>query len=252
MYRGFAEIYDRLTHDICYEKWADYLESAFLKFGKKPRLVLELACGTGSLTVELAKRGYDMIGLDLSCDMLSKAMEKSLRHGLDILFINQDMRDFELYGTVDAVICMLDSINYITEMSDLERVFRQVRLYLNPGGLFIFDVNSEYKLSKVLAGNTFYEIDDDVAWIWNNTYDPSSRLCTFDLTFFRKTRGDLYERFDETHKERAYTHEEIADALAGAGLKLLGRYGCLSFEAPSPTEERIFYVAEKEPGCQKA
>jgi Methyltransferase domain. len=247
MYRRFAEVYDRLTQDIRYDKWADYLESAFLKFGKKPGLVLELACGTGSLTVELAKRGYDMIGLDLSCDMLSQAKEKSLKHGLDILFINQDMRSFELYGTVDAVICMLDSINYITEKSDLERVFSLIHMYLNPGGIFIFDINSEYKLSRILAGNTFYEISEDVAWIWNNTYDPSTRLCTFDLTFFTKTRGNLYARFDETHVERAYTDEEIRDALAGAKLKLAGRFGCLNFDPPSPGEERIFYIALKEP-----
>lgn len=155
MYQGFAEVYDRLTQDIEYEKWADFLESAFLKFGDKPRLVLELGCGTGSLAIEMAKRGYDMIGLDLSVDMLSRAAEKSRDQGVDILFINQDMRDFELYGTVDAVICMLDSINYITDKTDLDRVFQLVHMYLNPGGLFIFDINSEYKLSHILGRISF-------------------------------------------------------------------------------------------------
>lgn len=249
MYQGFAEVYDRLTQDIAYEKWADFLESAFLKFGEKPRLVLELACGTGSLAIEMAKRGYDLIGLDLSVDMLSKAMEKSREQGLDILFINQDMRDFELYGTVDAVVCMLDSINYITDKAELERVFRLVHLYLNPGGLFIFDVNSEYKLSHLLAGNVFYELADDISWIWHNTYDPANKLCTFELTFFVKTRGDLYRRFEETHVERAYSDDEITCALSRANLELLGRFGGLDFSPPAHESERVFYVARKESPC---
>lgn len=246
MYQGFAEVYDRLTQDIEYEKWADFLESAFLKFGEKPRLVLELGCGTGSLAIEMAKRGYDMIGLDLSADMLSRAMEKSRSQGLDILFINQDMRSFELYGTVDAVICMLDSINYVTEKPDLDRVFQLVNLYLNPGGLFIFDVNSDYKLSRILGENVFYELDDDISWIWQNTYDPSSKLCTFELTFFVRTQSGLYRRFDETHIERAYADEEITDALSRSRLELLGRFGGLGFSPPGPREERIFYIARKE------
>jgi len=156
------------------------------------------------------------------------------------------MRRFELYGTVDAIICMLDSINYITEKADLGRVFRQVRTYLEPGGLFIFDINSEYKLSSLLGENTFFEVDDDISWIWHNTYDPSGRLCVFELTFFRKTHNGLYERFDETHAERAWTDEEITEALRLADLTLLGRFGNLSFDPPSPDEERIFYIARKD------
>lgn len=246
MYQDFAEVYDRLTQDIGYEKWADFLESAFLKFGEKPKLVLELGCGTGSLAIEMAKRGYDMIGLDLSVDMLSKAMEKSRDQGLDILFVNQNMRNFELYGTVDAVICMLDSINYITDKPDLKRVFELVHLYLNPGGLFIFDINSEYKLSQLLGQNVFYELADDICWIWHNTYDPSDRLATFELTFFARTQNGLYRRFEETHVERAYSDAEITEALGKANLALAGRFGDLSFNPPAPEEERIFYVARKE------
>ena len=193
-----------------------------------------------------------MIGLDISCDMLSRAKEKSLGYGLDILFINQDMRSLELYGTVDAVVCMLDSINYITEKSDLERVFRLVSMYLNPDGLFIFDINSEYKLSCFLAENTFFELDDAISWIWHNTYDPSSKLCVFELTFFRKTHNGLYARFDETHIERAWSDEEITYALNRADMKLLGRFGHLSFDPPSSNEERIFYVARKESPYKQA
>ena len=246
MYKGFAEVYDRLTSDIEYAKWADYLESAFLKFGRKPSLVLDLGCGTGNITLELARRGYDMIGVDLSCDMLSKAWEKSRESGLNILFLNQDMCSFELYGTVDAVVCMLDSINYITGGEDLIRVFKGVKNYLNPGGIFIFDVNSEYKLSSLMPDATYYELNDDISWIWHNTYDIDKRLCTFDLTFFAQNRDNLYERFDEKHVEKAYSQEEIKEALCRAGLRFLGEFGNLGFDPPSKDEQRLFYIARKE------
>ena len=246
MYKEFADVYDRLTRDIGYAKWADYLESAFLKFGEKPSLVLDLGCGTGNITLELARRGYDMIGVDLSCDMLSKAWEKARNNDLDILLLNQDMHSFELYGTVDSVVCMLDSINYITDDEGLTRIFKGVRNYLNPGGLFIFDINSEYKLSRVLPDSTYYELDDDISWIWHNTYDTDTRLCTFDLTVFSKSRDNLYERFDETHVERAYSDEEIKAALCRAGLQFLGGFGNLTFDPPVNDEQRIFYIARKE------
>lgn len=245
MYARFAEIYDRLTHDIPYIKWADYLQSAFLKFDRDPHLVLELGCGTGSMAIELAQRGYEMIALDMAPEMLSRAYEKAKEKQADILFLNQDMREFELYGTVDAVLCLLDSLNYMSSIKDIRKVFRLVHNYLNPGGLFIFDLNSPYKLSNVLGNETFYELDDQTAWIWTNTYDPKKRSTTFDLTFFVKNEDGLYERFEETHKERAFEREEIAGALEECGLTLLGDYGELKFQKPRKNEERIFYVAQK-------
>lgn len=245
MYTRFAEIYDRLTHDIQYSKWADYLQSAFLNFGQEPKLILELGCGTGSMAVELSKRGYEMIALDSSVDMLGRALEKAHENNVDILFINQDMRDFELYGTVDAIVCLLDSINYITSLNDVKRVFKLVYNYLNHGGLFIFDVNSSYKLSTVLGNETFYEMGEDISWIWKNTYDSNEKITTFDLTFFIKQENGLYERFDEIHNEKVFTSDEIIKALDSAGLKLLGEYGNLSFNPPRSKEERIFYIAQK-------
>jgi len=245
MYTSFADFYDRLTHDINYSKWADYLQSAFSRFGANPKLILELGCGTGSLAVELSKRGYDMIALDSSTSMLNKAYQKALKANADILFINQDMRSFELYGTVDAVICFLDSINYITSLQDLKKVFKLVNNYLNPGGLFIFDINSHYKLSTVLGNNTFYELDEDISWVWINTYNEKDRITTFDITFFVRNEDGLYQRYDETHTEKAYTGEEIAKTLASAGLILIGEFGDLSFDPPDDREERIFYVAKK-------
>lgn len=245
MYKRFADVYDQLVQDIPYIKWADYLQSAFLKFGQNPELILELGCGTGSMAIELAKRGYDVIGLDISAEMLSKAYEKAKKNKTDILFINQDMRNFRLHGKVDAVLCLLDSLNYIPALSDVKKVFKLVSKYLNPSGLFIFDLNSPYKLSTVLGQNIFYDLSDDVTWIWANTYNEKEKRTTFDLTFFVRNKEGLYERFDETHEETAYTREEITEALEYAGLNLVGCYGDLSFSEPSDKEERIFYIAQK-------
>jgi SAM-dependent methyltransferase len=245
MYTKFAQVYDQLTQDIPYVKWADYLQSAFLKFNANPNLILELGCGTGSMAVELAKRGYDMIALDLSADMLSVAYEKAHRAKTNILFLNQDMREFELYGTVDAVICLLDSLNYMTSFNDIEKVFRLVNNYLNPGGMFIFDLNSPYKLSSILGNETFCEVGEDVSWIWKNTYDSKRKCATFDLTFFIRREDGLYERYDEIHKERAFSTEEIVKALDQADLTLLGEFAELGFKAPCQEEERIFYIAQK-------
>ena len=164
---------------------------------------------------------------------------------MDILFLNQDMRNFELYGTVDAIICLLDSINYITSLQDIKKVFKLVNNYLNPEGLFIFDINSYYKLSTILANQTFYELDDDISWVWKNTYNSKEKTTTFDITFFVKNEEGLYQRYDETHTEKAFTENEIKEALVSSGLKLIGEYGNLSFDVPAADEERIFYIAKK-------
>lgn len=245
MYKRFADIYDTLTHDINYIKWADYLQSAFLKFEIKPKLVLELGCGTGSMAIELSKRNYEMIALDSSIDMLAKAYKKAQENNVDVLFLNQDMRNFELYGTVDVVVCLLDSLNYITSLDNVKKVFKLVNNYLNPGGIFIFDVNSPYKLSKVLGNETFYELGEEISWIWESTYDSHDKITTFDLTFFVKQQNGMYERFDEIHQEKAYYSEDIKNALEYSRLKLLGEYGDLSFNPPQEDEERIFYIAQK-------
>ena len=154
MYNAFAEVYDRLQ-DADYAKFADYYERIFEKYGIKPELVLDLACGTGNITVPMSQRGYDMIGVDLSVEMLNIAREKAQAAGQNILFINQDMTEFELYGTVDAILCALDGVNYLTADGETDELFRLAENYLNPGGLMIFDINTEYKLREVLGSNTF-------------------------------------------------------------------------------------------------
>ena len=244
IYTAFAYVYDRLIGDIDYKKWADYIEEIFRRNGLKPSLVLDLGCGTGSFCIEMAERGYEMIGIDLSVDMLSLAKEKSYKRKLDILSLNQDMSNFELYGTVDAVVCLLDSINYITGKRNIKRLFRLVHNYLNPGGLFIFDVNSCYKFENILADNVFYGIDDDLTYIWQNSYDKKRRICEFDLTFFIK-ENEFYRRYDELHYERAYSIEEIRGLISYSGMELVNMYDNLSFLPPKANSERIFTVCRK-------
>ena len=244
IYTNFAYMYDKLTYDVDYPKWADYIEEIFKINGVKPSLVLDLGCGTGSFCVELAKRGYDMIGVDISTDMLSCAKTKSESEGLDILYLNQDMTDFELYGTVDAVICLMDSLNYVTLKNDIKRLFRLVKNYLNPGGLFIFDINSNYKLEKILGDNIFYDIGDDITYIWENRYDKKRKICEFDLTFFVKD-GENYKKHEELHCERAYSVEEIKELIGLSGLKLQSVHNELSLSRPFKNSKRIFFICSK-------
>jgi len=244
MYNGFAYIYDRLMQDFDYGRLADYIEKIFKTFGLKPSLVVDLACGTGSLCVEMSRRGYEMIGIDLSPDMLSVAQNKAFEAGTGVLYLNQDISGFELYGTADAFLCTMDSVNYITSKESLNSMFRLVNNYLNPGGLFIFDINSEYKLSGILGGNVFYSIEEDIAYIWENSYNSETRICEFDITFFCRT-GKLYRRWDEIHEERAYSVEELKEVIGESDLELEGLYEEMTFNEPRSETERIFFVCRK-------
>ncbi len=243
-YSGFAYIYDRLMQDIDYDAWVDYIEAIFDRCGVTPKLVLELACGTGNICCRMAQRGYDMIGIDLSQDMLNIAVPKAEEKDLDILYLQQDMREFELYGTVDAVLCLIDSVNYITQEKDLIQVFKLVRNYLNPGGLFIFDINSAHKLKEIIGSNTFVVNEDDIFYVWENNYDEKDEICEFFLTFFVK-EGRKYNRIDEYHREKAYSTCVIKDCLKKAGLYLVDIYEPFSFQKPMEKSERIFFVAQR-------
>lgn len=244
IYNNFAYIYDKLTLDIEYHKWADYIEKLIRKNKISGKMVLELGCGTGSFGIEMAKRGYEMICLDLSGDMLDRAAEKAAAEGLDILFLNQDMSSFELYGTVDVIICLLDSFNYLTRPVQVQRMLKLVHNYLNPNGLFIFDVNTKYKFENILSDNFFYEIGEDITYIWENEYNSRTGIARFDLTFFVR-EGQLFRRFEETHFERAYTHEELLEYIGKSGLELVSVYGGLTFKKPGNESQRNFYVCKK-------
>ena len=243
MYNEFAYIYDKLINDVDYKEWADYYFKIFQRYGLKPKLGLDLGCGTGNLTLEFADRGIEMTGVDISEDMLMVAREKS--YGKDILYLNQDMTEFELYGTVDFIVSSLDCINYITDKRELLKVMKLVNNYLEPGGLFIFDINTRYKLENIIGENTFILEDNDCFCSWQNEYDKKRNLSDFYLTFFAKD-GETYKRFDEQHTERAYEIEEIKTIIENSGMRLLKVYNNLSFEKPKKTSERVFFVAQEQ------
>ena len=245
MYVTLAQVYDRLMQDVDYSAIADRLEAILHQFRCAPNLVLDLGCGTGSLAMELAGRGYDMIGVDNNADMLEQAANKARLMNRDVLLLCQDIRDFELYGSVGAILATLDVLNHVTNKQGLRAVFRRVRNYLDPGGLFLFDLNSPYKLSQLLPAQPSYQVAEDIAWIWDSAYDRRRRVCTFDLTFFLANEAGTYWREDEIHEERAWMEQEIRVLLAQTGLDLLAVYDGWRAKKPGPQTERLFFVARR-------
>lgn len=239
-YTDFAAIYDRLIlEDIDYNAIADYVEATLVRLGKKAELVCDLACGTGTLTDILQKRGYDMIGIDLSPEMLHIAREKNS----DILFLNQDICSFELYGTVDALLCMTDSLNYIETDEDLFQIFRVAKTcYLNPDAPFIFDLNSPYKLKTVLGNNTYTYDSDDVYYVWENAYDAEADCTDFFLTFFVRD-GETYRRFSEEHTEYVHTPAKIKSLLKKAGFTKIEVFDGYTNAPAHKNSERLVFVA---------
>ena len=249
-YDSIASVYDNINSEIDYSAWAGFIENCFQKYlPEKPSLVLDLACGTGSMTLELRSRGYDMIGADYSEDMLSLAYEKAYdKEVSDVLFLKQDMRAFELYGTVGAICCCLDSMNYLTADGDLEKCLSCAHNYLDPDGLLIFDVNTPYKFEHIY-GNQHYIFEDDdvdgrVAYCgWQNDYDPKTRLCNFYLSVFTEEEDGRFSRADEIQTERCYSKDELTRALEGNGFEVLGFFGDYEFSAPMSDCERWYIVA---------
>jgi SAM-dependent methyltransferase len=245
-YNAIAGVYDKLNADIDYKSWADFFENCFDRFlEKRPEIILDLACGTGRMARELASRGYDMIGVDGSADMLSEAYSAG---GEGILYLLQDMRSFELYGTVGAVVSCLDSINYLLTEDDLCRTFRLVHNYLDPDGLFIFDVNSPYKFENIYGDNSYVlegeNADGGLIYCgWQNSFDKESGICDFYLSVFEEDEDGSYFRSDEEQKERCYTREALERLLTLCGFEMLGVYSGFDFEEPCETTERFYIVA---------
>lgn len=242
---AFAPYYDRLNQEVDYTAWAEYLIKLMNKHNCYPSSILDLGCGTGNITLALHKLGYDMTGLDISSEMLSIASKKALKNNADILFINRDMCDFELYGTVDCVVSCLDCINYITRKRELFRCFSLVNLFLNKGGVFIFDINTPYKFDFILNGNTFIYDYNDVYCIWQNFFDKSSKLCQFDITVFCKSEKNYYSKLHEEQFERAYKKEEIKIMLKRAGFTKIHFYHEFTFSSPKKTSQRVFCIAQR-------
>lgn len=245
MYNSLAHIYDRLMRDIDYGVIAANIESIFEEYGVKPELILELGCGTGNLLFAVESMGYDVIGIDNSSEMLTIATEKSKTSGSKALLIMQDIRSFELYGTVGAVLAGLDVINHVTEIRGLRSLLDRVRNYLEPGGLFIFDLNSPWKLSTMLPSQTFYQIDEEVTWIWNSSYNARKRICTLDLTFFISDGKGLYRREDEVIEERAWKADEIKRLLEENNLELLSIKEGYTQKEAGQQSERLLFVARR-------
>lgn len=241
-YTNFAALYDLFMDNVPYEAWCEYLSGLLSDYGITGGLILELGCGTGTMTRLLAGRGYDMIGIDNSAEMLSQAMEKEKDH--QILYLRQDMREFELYGTVRAVISICDSINYILEYEDLVRVFSLVNNYLDPGGLFIFDLNTCFKYEQ-LADQVIAENRNEGSFIWENYYDDEELLNQYELTLFVKEPDGRYCKYEENHYQRAYSLATVRQALAAAGLKFVTAYDEGSRTAPDEASERIYVIARE-------
>lgn len=251
-YTAIARVYDKLNKEIDYAAWADFFEACFDRYLKeRPKLMLDLACGTGSMTIELAKRGYDMIGIDGSADMLSEAFTRA--QGLPpILFLQQDMRSFELYGTVGAVSCCLDSLNYLPSKEDLQKAFACVHNYLDPDGLFLFDMNTPYKFETVY-GNNAYVLEDEIVYDendagliycgWQNFYSKETGACEFHLSLFEEMPDGSYRRSDEQQTEYCYDMKTVQDTLSATGFEPLGVWSDYRFSPIANDTPRWYFAA---------
>ena len=245
-YEYLAQCYDQFTEDVDYERWADYVERPFARSRLPIHTGLDLACGTGSLTRLLAQRGYEMIGADLSEEMLAQAAEKCRGVGdPEPIFLHQAMEDLDLYGTIDACVCCLDSVNYVTRSGKLARAFQRVHTFLMPGGLFLFDINTPDKL-RGLDGQMFLDETEDAYCVWRAEYAPRRRMCTYGMDIFQRTEDDLWQRWEEVHEEFAYEPEELEQMLRQAGFRQIKQFGELRMRAPRAGEGRIFFAARKD------
>lgn len=245
-YTSFAAVYDTFMDNIPYEEWEKYLKSLLYEYGVREGLVLELGCGTGNMTEILAQSGYDMIGVDNAEEMLEIAIEKRMKSGLDILYLQQDMREFELYGTVKAIVSVCDSVNYILEEEELEEVFRLVNNYLDPGGVFIFDFNTVYKYREILGDQTIAENREECSFIWDNYYYEEERINEYELSLFiREGDSELYRKYQETHFQKAYDLETMKRLITQSGLEYIAAYDAFTKEAPTRVSERIYVIARE-------
>ena len=242
MYKDMALVYDELMDDVDYEGWFNYIEEIFNRFGKKPNSILEMACGTGNLSYYLAREGYDLTCFDISNDMLSIAYNK-LAAFKNVTLLKQDMTNFNIYKKFDCVLSVCDSINYIIDRKDLLNTFTRVKEHLKEDGIFIFDINSYYKLKHVIGNNIFVEDRGDIFYTWTNNFCEEERIGEFYLTFFVKEKNGYYKRFDEEHIQKAYTVEEIIAFLKKAGFSKIDAFASFTFIPPKDTSQRICFIA---------
>ena len=244
-YTSFAQVYDLFMDNVPYEEWGEYLSQLFKEYGIEDGLLLDLGCGTGKLTRLMAEKGYDMIGVDYSYEMLDIAKSESKD---SILYLLQDMREFELYGTVRGIYSACDCVNYILEEDELCSVFKLVNNYLDPSGIFVFDMNTPYKYRELLSDNTIAENREEGSFIWENYYDEDEQINEYDLTLYIKEEDGRYQRFEETHFQRCYELSTIQRLLQEAGLEFVGMFDAYTKEPVSNESEKVLFVARE---CSK-
>ncbi len=246
-YSDFASVYDELMDNIPYEEWFIYLKGLLHEYNIDNGIIAELGCGTGNITELMAKSGYDMIGIDYSTSMLDIANEKKATNSSSSLYLCQDMREFELYGTVAAVVSLCDSINYITEPDDLLQVFKLVNNYLDPKGLFIFDFHPRHYYKDMVADTTIAEDRDNISFIWDNYYDEDENINELYLSLFIKENDtdDLYRKHEEVHLQKGYTLEEMKELVQDSGLELVQAYDAFTHNEATEDCERIYIIARE-------
>lgn len=254
-YTGFAAVYDMFMDNVPYDEWAAYIKKLLVQYSIDKGLLLELGCGTGSMTRRLTDMGYDMIGIDYSEEMLGIAREKDSEN-TGILYLCQDMRDFELYGTVAAVYSVCGSMNYIISEEDMLKVFGLVNNYLDPQGIFIFDLDTPYEYGKVLGDNTIAENREDGSFIWENSYYEDEMINEINLSLFIKDQTDdddfvktgeytLYRKYEETHYRRAYSIDTIRRLIEEAGMEWVAAYDAITKKKPTDNSERLYIIARE-------
>ncbi len=259
MYQDFAEVYDKFMDNTPYEQWAERLDSLIAKYGvsrperdaegildSERNLVVDLGCGTGTLTELMYRKGYDMIGVDLSEAMLNLAMAKKEESSSEILYLQQDMRQLELYSTVGTVFSLCDSLNYILEEEELSEVFSLVNNYLFPGGLFVFDFNTVHKYRDIIGESTIAETREDCSFIWENFYDPEEEINEYDLTVFVREEGEYFRRFTETHLQRGYTPEQMTRLVEEAGMAVVEIRDADTGKEVTEESQRVYVVAREQ------
>ncbi len=243
-YDDFSRFYDLLTDNVEYEKRADYFCRLLSMCGINGGIMLDLACGTGSISVAMADRGFDVIGVDSSIGMLNAARRKVYESGKDILLLNQSMDELDLFGTIDCAVCVLDSINHLDDEEQVRDTFEKVSLFMNPGGAFAFDVNTLYKHKNILADNAFVYDLDELYCVWQNSYNEEDGSVDIDIDFFEEEDGAYY-RSSESFTEQAYELDDISRWLEEAGFEVVGIYDDMTTESVTPETQRAVFLAKK-------
>ena len=242
-YKALAVSYDRLTNDVDYGAVVDFYNQILEKENLHPRTAVDLACGTGSVAILLAEQGMKVTAVDLSEDMLTVASQKARDMDNAPLFVCQPLQELRLPRGVDLAVCALDSLDYIIDPKDCAQAIKQIYKALNPGGIFIFDVNTPEKL-RAMDGQVFLDEDDDVYCVWRGEFDDQTNICSYGMDIFQR-QGNYWHRSFEEHREYAYSQEQLEGFLKDAGFTHIEVYADQLFEAPRPGEQRIYFKARK-------